>query len=96
MSGDIDWSRIDPLADTFAVTDTLLKRFASGHGTQATILATRALMADGLVAEDIVHAQVRTATGYRGPPTGCACPAPGWRRSSPCPASARSPCSVTT
>ncbi len=61
MSGEIDWGRIEPLAGTFAVTDTLLKRFASGHGTQATILATRALMADGLVADDIVHAQVRTA-----------------------------------
>lgn len=59
MSGDIDWSRIEPLADIFAVTDTLLKRYASGHGTQATILATQSLMADGLVAEDIVHAQVR-------------------------------------
>jgi 2-methylcitrate dehydratase PrpD len=77
MSGDIDWSRIDPLADTFAVTDTLLKRFASGHGTQATILATLALMADGLVADDIVHAQVRTsdrvprsAYGVRVPRTG--------------------------
>jgi 2-methylcitrate dehydratase PrpD len=60
MSGDFDWDRITPLADTFAVTDTLLKRFASGHGTQATILATKALMADGLRADDIVHAQVRT------------------------------------
>jgi 2-methylcitrate dehydratase PrpD len=59
MSGEIDWTRIEPLADTFAVTDTLLKRFASGHGTQATILATRALMSDGLVADDIVHAEVR-------------------------------------
>jgi 2-methylcitrate dehydratase PrpD len=59
MSGDIDWGRIEPLAGTFAVTDTLLKRYASGHGTQATILATQALMADGLVADDIVHAQVR-------------------------------------
>jgi 2-methylcitrate dehydratase PrpD len=59
MSGDIDWGRIEPLAATFAVTDTLIKRFASGHGTQAAILATLALMADGLVADDIVHAQVR-------------------------------------
>jgi 2-methylcitrate dehydratase PrpD len=77
MSGDIDWHRIDPLADTFAVTDTLLKRFASGHGTQATILATLALMAKGLVADDIVGAQVRTsdsvprsAYGVRVPRTG--------------------------
>jgi 2-methylcitrate dehydratase PrpD len=62
MSGEIDWGRIEPLTDTFAVTDTLIKRFASGHGTQATILATKALMADGLVADDIVHAQVRTPT----------------------------------
>lgn len=61
MSGDVDWSRIEPLADVFAVTDTLLKRNASGHGTQATILATQSLMADGLVADDIVHAEVRTA-----------------------------------
>lgn len=60
MSGDIDWSRIEPLRNIFAVTDTLLKRFASGHGTQASILATQALMAKGLVAEDIVHAEVRT------------------------------------
>jgi 2-methylcitrate dehydratase PrpD len=59
MSGDIDWGRIEPLADTFAVTDTLLKRYASGHGTQATILATQAMMADGVTAEDIVHEQVR-------------------------------------
>ncbi len=77
MSGEIDWSRIEPLADTFAVTDTLLKRFASGHGTQATILATRALMSDGLVADDVVRAQVRTsdsvprsAYGVRVPHTG--------------------------
>jgi 2-methylcitrate dehydratase PrpD len=76
-SGEIDWSRIDPLAGTFAVTDTLLKRFASGHGTQATILATKALMSDGLVADDIVRAQVRTsdsvpksAYGVRVPRTG--------------------------
>jgi 2-methylcitrate dehydratase PrpD len=60
MSGDIDWGRLEPLTDIFAVTDTLLKRYASGHGTQATILATQALMADGLVADDIVHAEVRT------------------------------------
>ena len=59
MSGDIDWGRIEPLADIFAVTDTLLKRYASGHGTQATILATQAMMADGVTAEDIVHEQVR-------------------------------------
>jgi 2-methylcitrate dehydratase PrpD len=59
MSGDIDWGRIEPLADIFAVTDTLLKRYASGHGTQATILATQAMMADGVAAEDIVHEQVR-------------------------------------
>lgn len=77
MSGDIDWSRIDPLADTFAVTDTLLKRFASGHGTQATILATQALMSRGLVPNDLVGAQVRTsesvprsAYGVRVPRTG--------------------------
>lgn len=77
MSGEIDWSRIDPLADTFAVTDTLLKRFASGHGTQATILATRALMSDGLVADHIIRAEVRTsdsvpksAYGVRVPRTG--------------------------
>jgi 2-methylcitrate dehydratase PrpD len=77
MSGEIDWSRIDSLADTFVVTDTLLKRFASGHGTQATILGTQAMMADGLVADDIVHAQVRTsqsvpksAYGVRVPRTG--------------------------
>ena len=59
MSGDIDWSRLEPLTDIFAVTDTLLKRYASGHGTQATILATQAMMADGVTAEDIVHEQVR-------------------------------------
>jgi 2-methylcitrate dehydratase PrpD len=77
MSGEIDWSRIDAFADTFAVTDTLLKRFASGHGTQATILATRTLMSEGLVADDIVGAQVRTsdavpksAYGVRVPRTG--------------------------
>ena len=77
MSGEIDWRRIDPLAGTFAVTDTLLKRFASGHGTQATILATKALMSDGLVANDLVRAQVRTsdsvpksAYGVRVPRTG--------------------------
>jgi 2-methylcitrate dehydratase PrpD len=77
MSGRIDWHRIEPLADTFAVTDTLLKRFASGHGTQATILATQALMSDGLIAGDIVRAQVRTsdsvprsAYGVRVPRTG--------------------------
>jgi len=77
MSGDIDWGRIVPFADEFAVTDTLLKRFASGHGTQATILATRALMSAGLVAEDLVHAEVRTAPsvlasayGVRVPNTG--------------------------
>jgi 2-methylcitrate dehydratase PrpD len=39
----------------------LLKRFASGNGTEATILATRALMSDGLVADDIVRVQVRTS-----------------------------------
>jgi 2-methylcitrate dehydratase PrpD len=61
MSGEIDWSRIEPLADTFAVTDTLLKRFASGHGTQATILATKALLAEGLDAADLVRAEVRTS-----------------------------------
>jgi 2-methylcitrate dehydratase PrpD len=77
MSGEVDWRRIDPIAGTFAVTDTLLKRFASGHGTQATILATRALMADGLAAGDVVHAEVRTsdsvpksAYGVRVPRTG--------------------------
>src|SRR5581483_1915861 len=77
MNGELDWSRIDPLAGTFAVTDTLLKRFASGHGTQATILATRALMANGLCADDVVRAQVRTsehvprsAYGVRVPRTG--------------------------
>jgi 2-methylcitrate dehydratase PrpD len=77
MSGDIDWSRIDPLTDTFVVTDTLLKRFASGHGTQATILATRALMSDGLAADDVVRAEIRTsdlvprsAYGVRVPRTG--------------------------
>jgi 2-methylcitrate dehydratase PrpD len=43
------------------VTDTLIKRFASGNGTEATILATRALMSNGLVADDIVHGQVRTS-----------------------------------
>jgi 2-methylcitrate dehydratase PrpD len=59
MSGDIDWGRIGQFADVFAVTDTLLKRYASGHGTQATILATQAMMADGITAEDIVHQQVR-------------------------------------
>jgi 2-methylcitrate dehydratase PrpD len=59
MSGDVDWGRIEPLADIFAVTDTLLKRYASGHGTQATILATQAMMADGVTAEDIVREQVR-------------------------------------
>jgi 2-methylcitrate dehydratase PrpD len=68
MSGDIDWGRIAPLADTFAVTDTLLKRYASGHGTQATILTTQALMADGITAEDIVHAQVRVPEWV--PPSG--------------------------
>ncbi|MBV8713811.1 MAG: MmgE/PrpD family protein [Chloroflexi bacterium] len=77
MSGEIDWSRIDSLADMFVVTDTLLKRFASGHGTQATILATRALMSDGLVADQIIRAEVRTndlvlssAYGVRVPRTG--------------------------
>jgi 2-methylcitrate dehydratase PrpD len=77
MSGEIDWSRIDPFAHSFAVTDTLLKRFASGHGTQATILATKALMSDGLVADNVVRAQVRTsdwvprsAYGVRVPRTG--------------------------
>ncbi|HEX4829891.1 MAG TPA: MmgE/PrpD family protein [Trebonia sp.] len=68
MSGDIDWTRLEPLEGTFAVTDTLLKRFASGHGTQATILATQALMAGGLVAEDIVHAEVHAPTWV--PPSG--------------------------
>jgi 2-methylcitrate dehydratase PrpD len=77
MSGDVDWDRITPLADVFAVTDTLLKRFASGHGTQATILATKALMSRGLGADDLVRAEVRTsesvpesAYGVRVPKTG--------------------------
>jgi 2-methylcitrate dehydratase PrpD len=61
MSGVADWSRIEPFADEFAVTDTLLKRYASGHGTQATILATKALVADGLFAADVVRAEVRTS-----------------------------------
>ncbi len=76
-SGQLDWTRIEPLAGSFVVTDTLLKRFASGHGTQATILATRALMAAGVAADDIVHAEVRTsdsvptsAYGVRVPRTG--------------------------
>ncbi len=59
MSGDIDWNRIDQFDGVFAVTDTLLKRYASGHGTQATILATQAMMADGVTADDIVRQQVR-------------------------------------
>jgi 2-methylcitrate dehydratase PrpD len=75
MSGDIDWGRIEPLADTFAVTDTLLKRYASGHGTQATILATQLLMADGLVADDIVHAEVRVPEWV--PPSGYGVRVPG-------------------
>ena len=77
MAGEIDWTRIEPYADEFAVTDTLLKRFASGHGTQATIYATQTLTANGLVADDIVHAQVRvpdwvppSAYGVRVPKTG--------------------------
>ena len=77
MSGDIDWGRIERLAGTFAVTDTLLKRYASGHGTQATILATQAMMADGVTAGDIVRQQVRvpdwvppSAYGVRVPRTG--------------------------
>jgi 2-methylcitrate dehydratase PrpD len=59
MSGDIDWGRIDQFAGIFAVTDTLLKRYASGHGTQGTILTTQAMMADGITAQDIVYQQVR-------------------------------------
>jgi 2-methylcitrate dehydratase PrpD len=61
MNGDIDWTRLEPLADDYAVLDTLLKRFASGHGTQATILATKSLMSRGVAADDIVHAELRTA-----------------------------------
>jgi 2-methylcitrate dehydratase PrpD len=77
LAGDIDWTRIEPLADDYAVLHTLLKRFASGHGTQATILATRSLMARGLVADNIVRAEIRTAEsvlsssyGVRVPRTG--------------------------
>ena len=77
MSGDIDWGRIDQFDGVFAVTDTLLKRYASGHGTQATILATQAMMADGVTADDIVHQEVRvpdwvppSAYGVRVPRTG--------------------------
>jgi 2-methylcitrate dehydratase PrpD len=77
LAGDIDWTRIEPLADDYAVLDTLLKRFASGHGTQATILATRSLMSEGLAADDIVRAEIRTAEsvlssgyGVRVPRTG--------------------------
>jgi 2-methylcitrate dehydratase PrpD len=60
MSGDIDWSRIAHRGDEWAVTDTCIKRFVSGHGTQATILASHALLDRGLTADDVVHAEVRT------------------------------------
>lgn len=60
MSGAIDWSRIAERGDEWAVTDTLIKRFVSGHGTQATILASHALLDRGLTADDVVHAEVRT------------------------------------
>ncbi len=60
MSGDIDWGRIAQRSDEWAVTDTCIKRFVSGHGTQATILASLALLDRGLTAGDIVHAEVRT------------------------------------
>lgn len=61
MSGDIDWGRVADRRDEWAVIDTNIKRFVSGHGTQATILATYSLVEKGLTADDIVHAEVRTA-----------------------------------
>lgn len=77
MGGEIDWRRIDQFADMFVVTDTLLKRFASGHGTQAAILATKALVSDGLAARDVIRGAVRvsdrvpeSAYGVRVPRTG--------------------------
>ena len=41
MSGEIDWSRIDSLAHTFVVTDTLLKRFASATARRQPSLPRR-------------------------------------------------------
>lgn len=61
MSGDIDWGRIADRWDEWAVIDTNIKRFVSGHGTQATILATHSLVEKGLTAHDVVQAEVRTA-----------------------------------
>jgi 2-methylcitrate dehydratase PrpD len=61
MSGDINWGRIADRSDEWAVIDTNIKRFVSGHGTQATILATHSLVEKGLTAHDIVQAEVRTA-----------------------------------
>jgi 2-methylcitrate dehydratase PrpD len=60
-AGHLEWGILDDLAGTWAVTDTLFKKYASGAGTQATIIATAHLIESGLTAADIVHAEVQTS-----------------------------------